>query len=302
MAQVQRTVRFYTAMNMQGKPWPGHFPTAEVFKKFDALWKKSSKAPVLALSGLRDLAALALGTQGKLHHGVLYMFRRDDWPMIHDVATGKIIPMNLTGSQEIAEPTYFAFCPRNVLAVLYNHNGPKVTHLCHYLTDRGGVDVDFAPIPHPDVLKAISGAGEVRGIDISIPTSRAKLLPAGDPAYREIRALANTSHAEVLHLRWAIDARRQDWAERDSFTSWAKGFVKAMGQRLDSFSRAVVTVSPDDALAEPSLNLLHESIIMSESVETVPGSKWIEPEQAREAIGDAYARARPAIGEALGDG
>jgi hypothetical protein len=231
----------------------------------------------------------------------MYMFRRDDWPMVHDIVTGAITPIDLPDTAEIAEPTYFAFCPRNVLAVLYNHAGPKVSHLERYLAEfYDDMEVRFAPIVAPDVLRTIRDAGEIRSIELTIPTAQAEALPDGDPVLREMRALANQSPAQKVSLRLSVDGRSPDWGTRDSFTSWGKEVVRSIGRRLESFDRAVVTVAPSDSRDDPALNLLHEEIVMTEEVTMVHGLKWIEPDAAADALRDAYRRARPIIEEVMG--
>ncbi|MCU1465289.1 MAG: Oxidoreductase, partial [Actinomycetia bacterium] len=264
---VTKKVRFYTPMSGDA-PWPGTFPAQDVLQKFDELWTDiSNDAALLPLSGSRDLAAQHLPDVGRLRNAVLYMFRRDDWPMVHNVATGQISPIALGDDQEIAEPTYFGFGPRNVLALLYNHAGPKVQHLERYLAHFCDLDVTFAPIVHPDVMRTINEAAEIRSLGVQIPRARVDVLPNDDPITREMRVLANRSRAHMLDLRWSIDARSGDWADRDSFTAWAKGLVQTFGRHLDAFKKVEVRVAPHDAPDNPALDLLHETITMTEHVE-----------------------------------
>jgi hypothetical protein len=299
---VDKKVRFFAPMDAHGQPWPGDFPAAAILDRFDELEAAGPTEGVLQLAAQRDLSGRHLTNAHNLRHGVLYMFKRDDWPMVHDFATGKISPLDLPNTAELAEPTYFAFCPRNVLAVLYNHIGPKVGHLSRYLAEfYEDIDVNFEPIVSLDVMKTIADAGEIRSIAITIPTAQLDVFPQNDALMREVRTLANRSHAEKMELRWSIDARSRNWADRESFTGWGKGVVNRIGQRLEAFNKAVVTVAPDDAEDDPALDLLHESIVMTEEVQVVPGTKWIEPDAAAQAIWTAYRRARPQLQAVMGE-
>ncbi len=286
MVTAKRKVRFFRATDGDLKAITGGFPAQQVHRNLRTL-VASRRAEVGIGAGQKLVAkALKAPRRSRGRHLVLYKVSHDDLPLLYDQGTFQPLADVINATTNLAEPAHFAFFPDDIVAHLYNHNGPKERNLAAYLATTMDMDVLFGAVPREDVLQSIAEAGGVKLFDLRLRVETAALLN-GMPL-RGMQILSEeytTADVEVI-LRATTPAERRSLGALMVNVGW---FLQRAGGRR-AVRRAKVALDDTDELSEDRLvDLLDDKLGLTELVETVPGQKrYLEESSAMSALEDAY--------------
>jgi hypothetical protein len=170
-----RSVQFWRIANADGTELTSQFPADAVVRRLGEAQGRRERRHRIAADGIEILAE---GLQTSPHpHLAIYRTRRVNLPRLED--EGVVSVLLLTGRQALAEPTYFAFFPRNVVALLFNNEGPRAGRLADYLNSKFGCTVSLLPVYREDLADVLNSM-RVTALEVSIPTSQVPMLSRGD--------------------------------------------------------------------------------------------------------------------------
>jgi hypothetical protein len=220
--------------------------------------------------------------------------RRDNVPAIEE--DGNLADIQLTSRQNVAEETHVLFLPRNVVGVLYNHEGPRISRLVEYLRDRFGILVSISPVLDSATARRLAKMGTFTSVEMTIPVSRANLL-SEDPAEVAVavRQMAAASLSRTVHVKAVI----QGTPGQRRWRNWVEDVVRS--PRLEAFTKLKVHSRKSD-LGDPpqTVDFVKEQLVMREAVHMQANrSRRVQPSSAKAAIRNAYAHLETQIGDAV---
>lgn len=227
------------------------------------------------------------------HHVVLYRIESDDLPFLLDRSAGDFKPLEevLNRLLELAQPTYYGLFDNGIVTFVYNHAGPKESQLASYLywIDEAKFDYTFPPIARHDILEAIAANQGVRLFNIRVPTDQLARLSDIDEL-AGMRAIADG--LPVGDVEIIVRART------DSQKSALGNVIQRIAPRLQSdnhrgaIEKARVELAEIDGVTgDESLNLLLDKLVVTHTVDTVPGNRrYLDETSARDALEEAYAQ------------
>jgi hypothetical protein len=124
---------------------------------------------------------------------------------------GTILDLPISSKQNVAEETHMMFFPNNVIGVLFNQDGPRISRLPDYLLRQFNLEVGVRPLLDPDTARNLRDMGFITSIDLSIPVASAALLQAeGSDAFETVEALkimAEQSSGRTLHVKSVLSTK-----------------------------------------------------------------------------------------------
>ncbi|HET9060523.1 MAG TPA: hypothetical protein VFN61_11425 [Acidimicrobiales bacterium] len=225
------------------------------------------------------------------HHVVLYRIESDDLPFLLDRSTGDFKPLEevLNSLPELAQPTYYGLFDDGIVTFVYNHVGPKESQLASYLywLDETKFDYTFPPVARNDILEAIAANQGVRLFNIRVLTDQLVRLS-------DISELAGMrAVAEGLPVG---DVEIIVRARTDTQKSALGNVIQRIAPRLRSanhrgaIEKARIELAEIDGVTgDESLNLLLDKLVVTHTVDTVPGNRrYLDETSARNALEEAY--------------
>ncbi|UVJ39432.1 hypothetical protein [Arthrobacter sp. CJ23] len=164
----RRSVQFWRIEQVNGDELIRPFPARRIAEVLRAAQAQGTDRHLRCADGtvlLAQAAALA-------PHPVLLLDRVRDsnLPSIGDSA-GRRKPLPLEPGDHLLETSYFAFLPRNVIAVLTSGNGPRASRLGEYLGGMLGLEPGLVPVVREDVEEILTRL-EVSRFEFALPAER----------------------------------------------------------------------------------------------------------------------------------
>ena len=281
-----RKVKFFRAVDGEGKRLPGEFPADQVQTLINEMVAGHKAELDIGLG--QKLVAKSLGNPGSMvgYHIVMYRVSSDDLPMLYENGEFRPLADVIATNVDIAEPAHFAFYPNSILAHLYNHNGPKQVQLSSYLHETMDFDVLFDVIARGDVLSSIADAGGVRLFKFRVRTE--DLSRFQGLGLDGMRALADDLPVGDIEVILRATTPEQKRAFGNSVQRIASRIGQA--QRRKYVEKAKVALNDTDALSEGrEVDILDDPVVLSQQVDTIPGQRrYLEEGSAMSALEDAY--------------
>jgi hypothetical protein len=294
----ERKVYFHQVTDLDGNRFKPSFDGSAVLTALDNL-VAAGDAEFAAMPG-RVLVAKTLGQGRRGAHLALFLVQEEDLPYLYNNGQFSTLDAFISGGR-VADPTYFAFFPNNVLAFVFSRRGPKPKGLARYLSAKLTLELDFPVIPRPGILDTVAEAGEVKLVDVKVPADSADLL-GDDVLGRATRMLAETLQFADVELIF----RARTKADRERFT---RRIQEVLPSWLDSSHKAAlkkaqaVLGSEDTYSGDRPLNLLEDLIVFQADIELVPGSRrYLEEADVMSELENAYHQVRSEIRRGLGGG
>lgn len=279
---VPRTVMFWQIVDPKtGDPLNGTFPARQMVQRIKGLPKGNRTFE--ARDGWR-LQAQGI-KQTSAQHIVLYRIRREGLP--HLERGGNYSDLQLAEDQNLAEATHVRFFPRNVIGVLYNHDGPQVGRLTQYLAGHLDAAVSFAPVLRRDVAQSLDSMQELSQVYVAIPVNRAHLLKDdGTDTIRTLKEMVKASSSKTVYAKFTL------WGSDDpkAGSKWLKVIKKiASTDMFAAFKQLKVKGYDFEAEKRVWVDLVAEQLTMSEQVELSSAlGRAVKPSSAADAIQNAY--------------
>jgi hypothetical protein len=211
MAVAERKVLFFTVSTKDADD-DGEMPSFEsVCKKIIAL-KPVDRVHQFAQSGPDELRP----KESDFYAGVFVKYRTNN------ITVGKetedeIRDFQLNAGLRPTEITHFIYSPQTkILAIEYNHNGPKHMQLLNYVNvmqDRHAMEVTyFVPevLNHPDVLAEIKKSHYIKSIELAIPRMEVPTNTQQNDWLKAMAAAANIGNPGTIGLRLTGATKRGD--------------------------------------------------------------------------------------------
>jgi hypothetical protein len=292
----ERKVYFHQVTDLAGNRFKPSFNGSAVLTALDDL-VAAGDAEYAAMAG-RVLVGKTVGQGRRGAHLALFLVREEDLPYLYNNGQFATLDAFISGGR-VADPTYFGFFPNNVLAFVFNQSGPRPKALARYLSAKLNVELDFPVIPRPRILDTVAEAGEVKLVDVKIPTNSAHLL--GDNALRRAtEMLAET--LQFADVEFVFRARTK--ADRERFTRRIQEVLPSWLDNKAALKKAQAVLGSDDTYSgDRPLNLLEDLIVFQADIDLVPGSRrYLEEADVMSELERAYYQVRGEIRRGLGGG
>lgn len=294
----ERKVYFHQITDVDGNRLSSELNRSDLITAIEELVEQEDAE--LASTPGRALVAKPLAVRPSGAHLALYLVQEEDLPFLYQ--NGQITTLeDFVRGGRVADPTYFAFLPNNVLAFVFNPRGPRARSLARYLYAKLGVEVDFPPIPRPNVLETVEQAGEVKQVGIKVPTDVAHLL-GDDSLGRATQLLADTLQFADVELVFRARTR----ADRERFTRRVQEVLPSWlaPSRRAALKKAQVVIGEDETYSgDRALNLLEDLIVFQADIDLVPGSRrYLDEEDVMREVETAYRQLRGEIRRGLEGG
>jgi hypothetical protein len=200
------------------------------------------------------------------------------------------VDVPLAPNQNIAEETHILSFARNVIGVLYNHDGPRVGLLVEYLNSTLEIVVSIRAVLDPQTARRLNEMGVFTSVEITLPVNRAALLN-DDPTEvaTALREMASASLSKTLHVKAVI----QGSSSRAGAGRWREfAETTVAGSRLEAFKKLKVHSRPiAPGLPGQTVDFVQERLVFKEQVQMqTDGSRRVQPASAFGAIRDARSR------------
>ena len=205
---------------------------------------------------------------------------------------GNVSDLNIAPDEGLLETTHAVFFPGNVVGVEYNHYGPRISLLGHYLhklSDCGVPRAMFSPILRDDPTRQLDRLTDIRVFDIAVRR------PYIDSVRRASSSLADALEANAglfdepesiqLVLKYPAARRRSAW---DFFSTPLRSLV-TFNSQSPVIDRLRVRGHCEDIDRVEGLDLLKDNIIATKQLVRLGGrGRAIDPESAFQAIYESY--------------
>lgn len=199
----------------------------------------------------------------------VYRTRRDNLPRLDD--NGRIGRLPLTGTQALAEPSFFAFLPRNIVGLLFNNDGPRAARLADYLNAKFDCDVSLQPVYREDLADVLD-AMRMTAVELSVPSAQVPMLSGGDDWVEVLDNASNLIEDGMISLKMSI-GRGGDAAARQARTTKIRDLVDRLRGRspdqLGHFSRVKVHGTQPGTKNPITVDLLNQKFVAQVEVDAV---------------------------------
>jgi len=291
----ERTVQFWQVTDLFHQPLPGIFPAVSVVERIADLHGEDRYVEMT--DGMR-LLGKALRRNAPQHVS-LSRVRRDNLPSVEQ--DGSLDDLTLANNQNLAEATHFHFFERNVVGMLYNHDGPRASRLAAYLDAILQIQVSLAPVLDADVAKRLDQMGVLTSVTIGLPVARAYLLDdvLQDAAQipHGLRELANASLAKTVHVKVVIAGSGSAQTE----PRW-RNFIRRVttSPALEAFTKLEVHARGTAGDPGQTVDFVKEQLALKETVDLRSAqSRSVTDASAHTAIRDAYQRLKVEINQSV---
>jgi hypothetical protein len=173
---MKRSLQVWKMVGALGQPLTTRFP-AKKFASLVAEVQKDPKGDLRAFS--EDGTELLLEAVASARpHVCLHRIRRNNLPS--EETAGRVQDLSIPAGSGLAEGTHLFFYPRNVVLVLYNHEGPRAGRMSDWLRQRTGIDVLFKPVHRVDIAAIINSMVRFNAVELSLDAQQAAHLLQDD--------------------------------------------------------------------------------------------------------------------------
>ncbi|EPR77227.1 hypothetical protein ADILRU_0430 [Leifsonia rubra CMS 76R] len=265
----KRRVQFWRITDGVGDPLAFKFPAEEVVNEV-ATAVATGLGRYLTLSdGAQILGQAESGQQGS-QCLILYNRRTVNLPR-HEL-DGVISTLALSTRAALAEATFFVFLPRNIVAVLYNQQGPSAGKLAGYLQAKLNLDIALEPIYRQDALEILANM-DLSKLVISIDAAQAHLIQGSDDSESRNIAQAVDSMAQyaaggVIEVAISVGTKGVQESRnlvKERIHRLAMSLARSTG--LQYFNKAKA-YGREGGTTEPlDVDLLHDRLVFAVEVE-----------------------------------
>lgn len=254
-----RTVQFWRIAQRDGSALPVVFPGGAVVRKLQAADRKGQRRYRKCPDGVEILGeGLSLRPHPLL---AIYRTRRDNLPRLDD--NGRIGRLPLTGTQALAEPSFFAFLPRNIIGLLFNNDGPRAIRLADYLNAKFGCDVSLQPVYREDLAEVLEDM-RMTAVELSVSSNQVPLIGGGDDWAELLDNASNLIEDGAISLKMSI-GRAGDAAARQARTSKIRELVDLIRGRdqdqMSHFNRVKVHGTEPGTKNPITVDLLNQKFV-----------------------------------------
>ena len=283
---MRRMVQVWQLTDPLGNPFSEGFPSASLCRLLAA--EQGRSGGDLRFFH-RDGAETLLEPVGDTPrpHLLLHRVRRDNLPSEVDGA-GRVSNLSIPDPNGLVEATNLIFYPRNIVMVVYNHDGPRVRRFSEWLQGRLGVELGLRPVYREDAVDLINSMERITAIELALPAELADGLdPDGDDdVAAALGAVARLTDGGAAKVTFSVGRHRPPSA-RARLRDAARRLVRR--QDISRFSTARITgYLPGDS--EPTvLNLVEDQLVAQRQVEAVSSrDRRISHASARAACDDTF--------------
>lgn len=271
---MRRSVQFWRLTNSDGTELAHQFPAAEVLGCL-------ANAEVAGLDRHRHcrdgMVLIAHAAHSPAFPTMtLDKVRRENLPSVGD-SVGKRRPIGLTPDEGLLEPTYCAFTPNNVIAILISGNGPRPQRLADYFGAKFNLSIGLTPVLTRN-LDQVLREMRVTSVEVTIPAHRVdRDLVGGDWVYA-LDAGRQLSEDGLVKVGFSV-GRSGTKDEKRRLSERFRGLVNQLrgSGGLSEFQSARVAGSLNGA--PRTVDLLHDKFV--EQVDVDPDI-WNDPERSVE--------------------
>ena len=285
-------VHFFRAVRMERSgeewTWPADDDVGQALVDgFNAAEESKEDWPLTSWWG-RDLLIETHETTAPIQMGVGNV-RADRLPLVLRAGARSGSPLPLAERDRLLEPTYLTFFGSRVVAIIGATEAPGASMAAWGLARLTGVDVDFVPIPRPDVLQAVQQGNGVSTFDIKVAAGSVDVATETDDLVRAAETLrSGMPGTETLTVTLHAETAQQ----KRQLRSRAIRFLRDRG--LDGIESAHARVLTDDAGSE-LVNLLQAEISTTARVEVHARTRHLLPDEAQAAAQQAFGLQQAAI-------
>lgn len=244
---------------------------------------------------------------GDTHNVRFCRVRRSGLPQLEQA--GSITDLDLTADTGLLETAHLVFFPEptsgtTIVGAEYNHFGPRISRLGHYLHDRSDGAVPYAtfsPLLSGDAAGQLDRLGEIRLLDISVRPAFRDVLEQRDSSLNDAFEVTAGLVDEPETLQ--IVMKPQPRARRSTLER-LRGSLQGLLDQDDSrqgLVRLQARGRCEDTGRVETLDLLKDHLISTKRIMRLnPRSRALSPDSAFRAIREAYADLEDSIRLAAG--
>lgn len=255
---MRRSIQFYRIAQKDGSDLAAPFAGGRVVHALIAAKRRGLRRHRTCRDGV-ELLAQGLGNQPHPHLA-MYRTRRTNLPRLEDA--GDIAELQLTNSQALAEVTYAAFLPRNILAVVFNNEGPRPNRLADYLNAKMACGIRLLPIYRDDLAEVLDNM-RLSSIKVAIPEAQVPMLSRNsqDDWAESLDTARRLLRGGVIHLDISVGRRGKKEEKEGRRRNLGERLRELRGHDLTRFNSAKVD-GKDLALDEQvTVDLLEQRFI-----------------------------------------
>jgi hypothetical protein len=235
-----RRVQFWRINDEFGSPLDFKFPGKRVTKAL----RDADTAGVSRYFDCRDgVGLLAEAPPEDAARPGLALYNRRSVNLPRQERDGVISDLGLDRRANLAEATFVSFFPRNIVGVLYNHQGPAASRLPEYLAGRLGMEVSVSPVFRKDAYEVLARM-DMSKLSIAVDANQAHLLMGGTNDFlggvaQIVDEAGNYSQGGTVEFSWSVGSRgtlEQRGVIRENIHTMALALARSTG--LNHFRKA----------------------------------------------------------------
>lgn len=220
---------------------------------------------------------------------VLGTIRRRDLPQVEEA--GRLSRLSIPGTSGLLEPAHLVFFPANIVGLVFNFYGPRMSRLSEYLAEKAPGDsssVKFVPLLKQDVLEQLRRLGDVRVLRLRIRASFVETVrQANEDLGQAFDAALRAGQADEAEVILQMDGRSQ----RTLTDRLLSGIVKlARHRRTRSEAEKFIVRGLDEEIGRvETIDVLRDQFVVQKQIVRLDErSRSVDPESAFEAVIEAY--------------
>ena len=249
-----------------GAPLEHRFPARQFVRLIDAV-QADPRGDLRAFS--RDGTELLLEAIGSARpHVCLHRIRRDNFPS--EEQSGRVQDLSIPETSGLAEGTHLFFYPRNVVLVLYNHEGPRAGRFSDWVRQRLDWDIQLQPVHRADIVDIINSMVRFNSVELSLSADQAAALlhedVAGDDDVAEaLLAASRLTHVGNVRLALSVGPGMPSAQKQGAFRALVD---RILGREdLPEFRTARVTGVLPDGRGTTVVDLIEDRLVTQQEVE-----------------------------------
>lgn len=266
---MQRNVQIWRMVDGLGSPLPARFPS-QAFVSMILAVQAEDEGDLRAFSADGTELLLEAFASSK-PHVCLHRIRRDNLPS--EEQAGRVQDLSIPETSGLAEGTHIVFYPRNIVAVIYNHSGPRIARMSDWLAQRVGLSIQFQPVHRTDIAAVIKDMVRFNGVELSLTADQAAALLSDDSADGEAQedgvaealyAVSKLTHLGNITIRLSVGPGKPSAQKQSAFKTLVNRIVGR--DDLGSFRKARVTGVKSDG-ATTVVDLIEDRLVTQQDVE-----------------------------------
>ena len=263
---MKRSVQVWKMTDGLGAPLDYRFPAHEFVALVNAI-QADPAGDLRAFS--RDGTELLLEAVGSTRpHVCLHRIRRDNLPSEEQL--GRVQDLSIPESSGLAEGTHLFFYPRNVVLVLYNHEGPRVGRFSDWLKERLDWDIRLLPVHRADIADIINSMVRFNAVELSLSAEQAAALVGDDEIGDDdvagaLIAASRLTHVGTIRLGLSVGPGMPSPQKQGAFRALVD---RILGREdLPDFRTARVTGVLPDGRGTTVVDLIEDRLVAQQEVE-----------------------------------